>query len=76
MAKDPKIDEVAERIRETCYGMHLTAPNSDDIQISTSVGVTEYVPGEAIEITLNRVDEFLYKAKELGRNRVIHSLVA
>ncbi len=63
---------VAERIRTVCYGTHLTAPNGDDIQSSTSVGVTEYKPGEAIEATLNRVDELLYRAKEMGRNRVMH----
>ncbi len=66
---------IAERIRASCYGTHLKSPNGDDIQISTSVGVTEYEPGEAIDVTLNRVDELLYKAKEMGRNRVIHSIV-
>jgi diguanylate cyclase (GGDEF)-like protein len=61
---------LAERIRATCYGTHFTAPNGDDIQLSTSVGVTEYKSGEEIETTLSRVDEMLYKAKEMGRNRV------
>ena len=64
---------IAERIRASCHGTHITAPNGDDIQLSTSVGVTEYEPEEAIEVTLNRADESLYKAKELGRNRVVHS---
>ena len=64
---------VAERIRASCHATQVTAPNGDGIQLSTSVGVTEYEPGEAIETTLNRVDESLYKAKELGRNRVVHS---
>lgn len=64
---------VAERIRANCHDTHLATPNGDSIQLSTSVGVTEYEPGEAIEVTLNRVDESLYKAKEMGRNRVVHS---
>lgn len=64
---------VAERIRAACYETQLTAPNGDKIQLSTSIGVTAYEPGEAIEATLNRVDESLYKAKELGRNRVVHN---
>ncbi len=64
---------VAERIRGACYATKVSAPNGDAIQLSTSVGVTEYETGEAIELTLNRVDESLYKAKELGRNRVVHS---
>jgi diguanylate cyclase (GGDEF)-like protein len=66
---------IAERIRATYYDTHLTAPNGDDIQLSISVGVTEYEPGEVIDVTLNRVDELLYKAKEMGRNRVIRSVV-
>ena len=65
--------EVAERLRAACHCTHLTAPNGDDIQLTTSVGVTEYEPGETIEAMLDRVDESLYKAKELGRNRIVHS---
>lgn len=64
---------IAERIRASCHATELTAPNGDIIRLSTSIGVTEYEPGEAIDATLNRVDESLYKAKELGRNRVVHS---
>ena len=64
---------VAERIRASCQGTHVIAPNGDHIQLSTSVGVTEYEVDEAIEVTLNRADESLYKAKESGRNRVVHS---
>lgn len=64
---------IADRIRQNCYDTQVSAPNGESIQLSTSVGVTEYEKGEAIEITLNRVDELLYKAKELGRNRVVHS---
>ena len=65
---------IAERIRLRCFETHVLAPNGDDIQLSTSVGVTQYELGEAIEVTLNRVDEALYKAKELGRNRVAYGL--
>lgn len=64
---------VAERIRQRCQETTVAAPNGEGIQLSTSVGVTEYEAGEAVEATLSRVDDSLYKAKELGRNRVIHS---
>lgn len=63
---------IAERIRQSCRETRVAAPDGASIQLSTSVGVTEYEAGEAIEATLNRVDEALYKAKELGRNRVVH----
>nr|MDP2191260.1 GGDEF domain-containing protein [Rhodoferax sp.] len=64
--------EVAERIRQNCHDTRVSAPNDEVIQLSTSVGVTQYETGEAIEATLERVDECLYVAKEQGRNRVIH----
>ena len=64
--------EVAERIRQNCHDTRVSAPNDEVIQLSTSVGVTQYETGEAIEATLERVDECLYAAKEQGRNRVIH----
>lgn len=64
---------VAERIRQRCYEAPVIAPDGQRLQLSTSVGVTQYEAGEAIELTLNRVDDSLYKAKEQGRNRVIHS---
>lgn len=64
---------VAERIRQQCRQTQVAAPNGEFITLSTSVGVTEYEYGEAIEVTLARVDDSLYLAKELGRNRVVHS---
>ena len=64
---------VAERIRSACFQAQVKAPNGDMIKLSTSVGVTEYEPSEKIETTLSRVDDSLYHAKELGRNRVVHS---
>ncbi len=64
---------VAERIRAACHESEVITSNGDRIRCSTSVGVTEYEAGETIETTFNRVDESLYKAKELGRNRVVHN---
>lgn len=44
-----------------------------DYQLSVSVGVTEYRPGEKIEDTIKRADLALYDAKAAGRNQVIAS---
>jgi len=64
---------VAERVRQACEQTKVEAPNGDIIPLSSSVGVTAYEPGESVHSMLARVDDSLYKAKELGRNRVIYS---
>lgn len=63
---------VGERIRHLFERNPIYVSTSgDSINITTSIGITEYAAGERIEVTLNRVDDNLYRAKELGRNRVI-----
>ena len=39
--------------------------------VTASFGVTEYVTNDSYENILRRADEQLYRAKELGRNRVM-----
>lgn len=41
------------------------------MNVTASFGVVEYDFSESIEQTLNKVDELLYQAKKLGRNRVM-----
>jgi diguanylate cyclase (GGDEF)-like protein len=64
---------VAERIRQAVEAVTVPAGAQETITLSTSVGVTAYEPGEAIDTMLNRLDGALYQAKKLGRNRVVHS---
>ncbi len=62
---------VAERIREACEQAEIIDKDGNTIKVTTSVGLTQYIKGEEIDDTLNRADEFLYKAKASGRNKVI-----
>lgn len=64
---------VAERMRAQCQATQVLAPNGEVIELSTSVGATQYQPGESVEAALGRVDECLYQAKTQGRNRVVCS---
>jgi diguanylate cyclase (GGDEF)-like protein len=60
---------IAENIRKSIqkrvilYGQH-------DINLTVSMGITEYIKGEDTISLINRVDETLYQSKGSGRNRV------
>jgi len=56
----------AERLREATDETVF----EDDVTITLSAGVAEYLPGESIVDTLRRADDALYFAKQTGRNRV------
>ncbi len=57
---------LAERLRE-----HIAANEFDaGICITVSVGVASYNPNETLSNLIKRADMALYRAKELGRNRV------
>ena len=40
-------------------------------QLTISLGVSEYLPGDMEETLIRRADNALYKAKEAGRNMVL-----
>ncbi len=46
----------------------MSRPNP--IQVTLSIGVTEYSPGEELTAFVNRSDRAMYASKESGRNRV------
>ncbi len=61
---------VAERIRTTVESLRITQGNVH-IMASVSVGLAEHRPGEGFAELFQRADQALYRAKELGRNRVV-----
>lgn len=63
---------IAERIREQVEQTPLVIPDGTTIHLTTSIGGTHISPWRklAAEEVLAKADQELYRAKELGRNRV------
>ncbi len=64
---------VAERIRESIRNMRIPHPNSSNSSVVTvSLGVSTILPADhmSFEALIESADRALYKAKELGRDRV------
>jgi diguanylate cyclase (GGDEF)-like protein len=59
----------AERLRNLISTLDIPVARSMG-PLTVSVGVAQYRPGETIVQTFARADGALYKAKQLGRNRV------
>lgn len=57
---------VAERVRQSIAGEAL--PN--EVEITVSIGVSQWRSGQEIRNLLHRADIALYRAKQNGRNRV------
>jgi diguanylate cyclase (GGDEF)-like protein len=64
--------QLAERIRLAVASI-VTADLHPGLQLSASIGFTEFHPGEAIDMLLKRADDALYQAKHAGRNCVVGS---
>lgn len=62
---------IAQNIRENVENSSVDLGNKS-LNFTLSAGVSEYVPDidENLEVTINRADKALYKAKREGKNRV------
>ena len=61
--------ETAERLRQQIE-RDTAERMPHGLPVTASIGVTEYAPGESIELALARADRALYRAKGAGRNCV------
>ena len=57
---------LAEKLR----AMLAATPVVENIHITASFGVAQWQPGQDLGTLLQRADKMLYRAKQLGRNRV------
>lgn len=65
--------KVANQIREHVESKKLVKKSTGDIlgNITISIGVAQYAPGETAADLIRRADACLYAAKNAGRNRVV-----
>jgi diguanylate cyclase (GGDEF)-like protein len=61
--------EIAERVRQQIAEAPLVTDPAP-INITISIGVSQWRPGEEARDLLHRADEAMYRAKQKGRNRV------
>jgi diguanylate cyclase (GGDEF)-like protein len=63
---------VAEKLRAAVAEYRFLV-GGNITNITVSIGVAEYVPGDTADTLVSRADEGLYAAKNLGRNKVVAS---
>ena len=64
--------QLTKRIRLAVASIN-TSDLHPGLQLTASIGFTEFRPNEAIDAALKRVDDALYQAKDSGRNCVVGS---
>jgi len=64
---------VAERIRKRFEAQDFALIKNETLNISVSIGASQFNPGEEMEAFVKRVDDALYVAKQKGKNRVYSS---
>lgn len=63
--------QLAERIRRAVQGLSVCDALGQPVPVTVSIGVASFEPETPVsEALLTRVDEALYRAKTMGRNRV------
>lgn len=61
---------VAERVRALVMATPLTLKNGKQLEITISLGMTEWREGESLDSLIERADQGLYQAKNNGRNQI------
>lgn len=63
--------ELAERLRQRVAAIGLTGADGTPFGLTVSIGLASFCAGDQLEQLLASADAALYRAKSLGRNRVV-----
>ena len=63
--------EIAERLRAETMALRIPIEGGKTVTLTSSFGISQWLPGESVDDMLRRADMALYAAKAAGRNRVI-----
>ena len=61
---------VAERLRRSLSDLRIRIGETAEVTVTASFGVAELEEGQSVDALLRAADSALYRAKELGKNRV------
>jgi diguanylate cyclase (GGDEF)-like protein/PAS domain S-box-containing protein len=61
---------IAERLRVKLKNQVFSPVQGEEVQITVSIGISEYTPGEEILQFIKRADRGMYLAKEQGKDQI------
>lgn len=67
--REDKLFSIAEKLRMLVEGSRISI-GSDTISVTVSLGATPAKPSDSIDTLVGRADQFMYRSKNFGRNRV------
>ncbi len=68
----PGARPVLERVRQAVQAREVVV-QGQRVRITVSIGVAAHIPGKSVAQLLEQADQALYRAKSLGRNRVVEA---
>jgi diguanylate cyclase (GGDEF)-like protein len=66
---------IAERIRQEFRDEPFQPEAGQNVHVTVSIGVTQYIQPETLTAFINRADKCMYKAKRQGKDQVFCSLI-
>ena len=73
IVQDTSVDAgqmLGERLLEAIRSLTVNY-DGQEIQVTASVGVSEFIAGDSASVWLDRADDALYQAKQTGRDRMV-----